>query len=116
MNPADGPCTQSAGFGIDSQGHDGTEVVSARGEIDVSTAATLRGVLADSVRGARPSTVQLDLTGVSFLGAPGLGVIVSACKRVRSDGGSFAVTCADGGVRRTIELCGLAEYLQLGIG
>ncbi len=63
---------------------DGTVVVTAVGELDAFTAATLRSVLDDQLE-RRPPELVLDLSGIRFLGSAGLTVLVrthrAACVR-----------------------------------
>jgi hypothetical protein len=57
---------------------------------------------------------ELDLLrGLDFLGSTGIGMIVIACKRVRASGGTFSVWCDNGLTRRTLEITGLVDYLEL---
>lgn len=50
---------------------------------------------------------------MTFLDSSGIGVIISACKRVRASGGTLSVTCGSGSVRRSIEIMGLVDYLEV---
>ena len=55
----------------------------------------------------------MDLRGLSFLESAGLGVIVSACKRIRASGGTFSTSCDHNLARRTLEIAGLVDFLEL---
>jgi anti-anti-sigma factor len=59
------------------------------------------------------SAVQVDLTDTTFIDSTAIGVLVSACKRVRASNGAFSVRCSKGGVQSVLKLAGLAELLQL---
>jgi len=91
---------------------DGSVVVSLRGEFDLSTAADLRECLVHS-EVVKATNVQIDMTGVTFLDSSNIGLLIAACKRTRSSGGAFSVTCGDGVPRRVLEISGLVEYLQV---
>jgi anti-sigma B factor antagonist len=92
---------------------DGSVMVTLAGEFDLSTAADLRErFVSPEVFDAEH--VQVDLTSVSFLDSSSIGILVSACKRIRSTGGAFSVICGDGVARRVLEVSGLIEYLQVG--
>ena len=91
---------------------DGRTVVMLAGEIDIATAGTLREVLVLPEVLNAPS-VRLDLTEVAFLGSPGIGLLVSACKRIRNAGGSFSMICKQGEAQRVLEISGLLEYLNV---
>jgi anti-sigma B factor antagonist len=60
----------------------GIPVVRAAGEVDVSTAPTLREQLVDLPEGT--PRVIVDLSEVTFLDSTGLGVLVAGQKRLRS--------------------------------
>jgi anti-anti-sigma factor len=92
---------------------DGAALVTLTGELDLSRAEELREQLADpEVLSAR--AVRVDLSRVSFLDSVIIGVIVTACKRVRAAGGSFSVVCELEGIARNVfEIDGLVEYLEV---
>ncbi len=92
---------------------EGVALVTLAGELDLSRAEELREKLAHpEVLSAR--VVRVDLNRVSFVDSVIIGVIVSACKRMRAAGCSFSVVCALEGIpRRVFEIDGLVEYLQL---
>ena len=102
----------SARFTAEVRDEDGRTIVSLAGEIDISTAGTLREVLVLPEVLNAPN-VRLDLTDVEFLGSPGIGLLVSACKRIRNSGGSFSVICQQSEARRVLEISGLLEYLNV---
>ena len=56
---------------------------------------------------------MLDLSGVDFVDSIGLGVIVSALKRVRGRGGDLVVAGAVPRVRSLFELTRLDEIIEL---
>ena len=58
------------------------------------------------------SQVHVDITNVSFLDAATVRILVAACARVRSLGGTFSVTIDAGHVRRVFELLGVLDYLE----
>jgi anti-sigma B factor antagonist len=90
----------------------GLTVMELSGELDVSTAGTLReALLLQELDDALD--VEIDLRGLSFLGSTGVGVIVTACKRVRASGGTFSVSCDHSLARRVIEIAGLVDFLEL---
>jgi anti-sigma B factor antagonist len=92
---------------------EGVAVVTLAGDFDLSRADELREHLAHpEVLSAR--SVRVDLSRVSFLDSVIIGLIVSACKRMRAAGSSFSVVCAlEGLARRVFEIDGLVEYLQV---
>ena len=102
--------TGSVDFTAEVRDEDGATVVTLAGEIDVYSAGTLREVLVlPEVLNA--PTVRLDLSKVEFLGPTGIGLLVSACKRIKSSGGTLSVVCGQSEARRVLEISGLFEYL-----
>ncbi|HTX01559.1 MAG TPA: STAS domain-containing protein [Acidimicrobiales bacterium] len=64
----------------------GVPIVRAAGEVDVSTAPTLRERLVDLPDGT--PRVIVDLSEVTFLDSTGLGVLVAGQKRLRAPAGA----------------------------
>jgi anti-sigma B factor antagonist len=88
---------------------DGSVKLMLAGEFDLSTAADLRAHLArPDVLGAKK--VQVDLGRVTFLDSSSIGVLVAACKHVRSAGGAFGLICDDGPALRVLQISGLVDY------
>jgi anti-anti-sigma factor len=83
----------------------GLAVVTVAGEVDLLTAPRLSRALAR----AREATTVVDLTGVTFLAAAGLTVLVAANEAAREQGRRFGVVGAAGTARRTLELSGVAK-------
>lgn len=99
-------------FAIDDRVIDGVPTLAVSGEIDVSTAPALRDrLVALALEG--PVTVVVDLSEVTFLDSTALGVLVSALKRLREDGGGLRLVVASGSVARVLEITGLAEVFPI---
>jgi anti-sigma B factor antagonist len=95
-----------------TRGEDGLVIVSLAGQFDLSTAEDLReSLVSPEVLGA--PRVRVDLSEVTFLDSSGIGLLVSACKRVRSAGGTFSASSGGGPARRILEVAGLIEYLHV---
>ena len=90
---------------------DGVPIVSAQGEIDVSTAPKLRdelsSVSADSVR------VVVDLSEVTFLDSTGLGVLVASWKRYNEAGGTLELVITRPQIVKVLEVTGLSSVFTI---
>jgi len=60
------------------------------GEIDIATAPAIRRFLMAAISGGNVHLV-VDMSGVTFIGAAGIGVLVAAAKRARQGGGSLSL-------------------------
>jgi len=83
----------------------GCTIVTAAGEIDISTVAPLRERLLEVVTSGAPLVV--DLEQVSFIDSVGLAVLIGAAKRAAAYGGSLQVACALPKIRQLMHLTGL---------
>jgi anti-sigma B factor antagonist len=72
---------------FDESEHDGWRVLAVRGEIDAYTSPRLREELKRLIDGGSRRLV-VDLQGVEFMDSTGLGVLVSALKRIKEPGAS----------------------------
>jgi len=90
-------------FQLETSARDGWTVVTVSGEIDVSTAPRLRGLLLDLIQGGVRQLV-VDLTWVEFIDSTGLGVLIGTFKRIRGHDGSLVLVMDDPRVRRIFEI------------
>ncbi|MDA8296175.1 MAG: STAS domain-containing protein [Actinomycetota bacterium] len=90
----------------------GASVVSAEGEVDVSTAPALRQRLYELPDSAK---VVVDLSEVTFLDSTGLGVLVAALKRVRESdaGGDLRLVVTRPQVSKVLEVTGLSTVFSV---
>lgn len=99
-------------FKVTRERRDGGVVVTASGEIDMSTSPELKEALRDPATEA--AAVVLDLREVTFMDSSGLGVIVGQNRRAREEGFHFSVAVEGAeGVRRILELSGLLDVLHV---
>ncbi len=87
-------------------------IVVVGGEIDVYTAPKLREQLIDLVSSGQYHLV-VDMEGVEFLDSTGLGVLVGALKRVRSNDGDLHLVCTQPRIRKVFEVTGLTKVFSL---
>ena len=88
-------------FSVSVQPAPGACIVTATGEIDLTTAPELSAALDEAAAQSQP--VIVDLCDVPFCDSSGLRVLLQHCERI-------AVSCLpEGAVRRTLELSGAAS-------
>jgi anti-sigma B factor antagonist len=97
---------------IDAGEHDGWQVVTVTGEIDLYTAPTLRDALGSAVDGGA-DRVAVDLRPVGFMDSMGLGVLIGSRRRLTERGGAFALICEEGPVRRVLDVSGLTKVFDV---
>lgn len=86
---------------------DGTPVVAAPAEIDITTADQLHTALLQATRGAHP-TIVVDLTRTRFCDSAGLHTLIRAHKRAHAEGGELRLVIpAAGSVPRIMTLTGI---------
>jgi len=83
------------------------------GEIDVSEADHIRGVLQELIAASPPEVLAVNLRAVAFFGASGLTCLLEVRQQVRRGGGTVLITDSSRCVNRLIRMCGLAEHLGL---
>lgn len=86
-------------------------VVRAEGELDISNVELFEECLL-AAEGSDATAILVDLDALSFMDSAGLRVLLLASRRAREDSKRLSVR-ATGGVRRIIELTGMASYLSL---
>ena len=89
-------------------------LVRVTGELDHVTAGTLGAVLADAETVVSPpAPVVVDLTGVTFLGAAGLSVLVDHHERCTALGSALLIVPGSKAARRAMTVTGLHTRLAL---
>lgn len=86
-------------------------IVRAEGELDVSNVELFEDCLR-TAEGSEVDQIIVDLNALSFMDSAGLRVLLLASRRAREGSKRLSVR-ATGGVRRIIELTGMASYLAL---
>jgi anti-sigma B factor antagonist len=93
---------------------DAALIVAVRGEIDLQTVHDLREHLADALDSAGGETCVVDLTGVTFLGSPGLAALLDAAQRARDRNTPLSIVIdANLRVVRPIQITGIDQLLSL---
>jgi anti-anti-sigma factor len=87
--------------------------VTVRGELDLGTVDVLVDAVAPH---ARSTVLELDVGGVTFLDAAGIGALVRCQHAVRAQGGRLRLVDVSPVVRRVIDLAGLEGAFDLSAG
>ncbi len=103
-------------------------LVRAHGELDLATAAALRRALDEAVAGARvgtgdgavsgagdtgPVDLVVDLAGLAFVDATGLGALLHAADAVEAAGGRLRLASPSRMLRRMLQLLELEQRLPV---
>ena len=86
--------------------------VSISGELDLASAPDLRDHL-NQLHSSGIRSFELDSSGVSFIDSVGLSVILSLYRRCREEDGSVTVASPSPVMRRTLEVAGLIDVLDI---
>jgi anti-sigma B factor antagonist len=89
----------------------GVPVVSALGEVDVSSAPQLSEQLAALPTGA--SRAVVDLSEVTFIDSTGLGVLVAGWKRLDASGSKLDLVVTRPQVAKVLEVTGLDSVFRI---
>ena len=87
-------------------------IIEVAGEIDVYTAHGLREKLSELIDSEHRELV-VDLRGVGFMDSTGLGVLVGALKRVRTNEGDLALVCTGPRILKVFEITGLTKVFAI---
>ena len=91
---------------------DGTPVIGAEGEIDLSSVDLLRKAASEVVR-LKPHAVIFDLRKVYFIDSSGLGVLVATRKQLGRDPGTVTVITTQPAVLQSLEITGLHRVFSI---
>jgi anti-sigma B factor antagonist len=97
-------------FHIDITTEGGRATVVPVGEVDLGSAAALRGALVEAA--GNSDEVVVDLSRVTFIDSMGLSVLIQAKQRQEVDGSSFTIVNPSDRIRYVLELAGVVDYLS----
>ena len=87
--------------------------IALSGELDLAAEKETRRAF-ERVERWNPAVLVADLTGLEFMDATGIKLLVAADRRARRAGRRLVVLTAPGGVRRLlVDIAGLDRYLEL---
>jgi anti-sigma B factor antagonist len=91
---------------------DGYAVVALCGELDLFDTSDVASHLIAAVAEYGPSII-VDLAGLKFIDACGLGVLVRVLRRTRESGGDLSLAAPQQQVRRVLEITGLIDVFSV---
>jgi anti-sigma B factor antagonist len=87
-------------------------LIAVTGDLDMAATPELSTVMLMAAR-APGQLVVLDLAGVQFIDSTALGTLLKAGGEVETAGKRLRVVCAEGPVRRLLEMTNLTNRFQL---
>jgi anti-sigma B factor antagonist len=87
-------------------------VLEVGGEVDLSTAASLRTRIDEIVDGGTRRLV-VDLTAVGFMDSSGLSALVAGMKAMRSAGGELILVCGTESILKVFTVTGLDRVFEI---
>jgi anti-sigma B factor antagonist len=95
---------------VHDEGADGP-TVRLSGELDISTAEGLEGVLDELAAAGGPARILVDLSGLRFMDSTGLRLLVTADLRLRAEGRELRLVRGPDAVHRVFRLALLEDRL-----
>ena len=89
-----------------------TLTVRLSGELDHNCASRVRRELDELILDPRVKRLVFDMRDLSFMDSAGIGLLIGRYKRMRSRGGSVAVTRTDTSVDRLFQMAGLYQIIE----
>jgi anti-sigma B factor antagonist len=97
---------------VSAERDDDTVRVVLTGELDIGSAPEVEQVL-HRVEADEPSSLTIDLRGLTFMDSTGLRMLVAADKRAREESRTLQIIRGPAPVQRILDLTGLADKLPL---
>jgi anti-sigma B factor antagonist len=96
-------------FTLSSERHGGAHTIAPSGDLDVATSSQLEAELL-RVEATDATSIVLDLSGLDFIGATGLQVIVDADARSRAHANRLVLVRPSESVSRVFVICGMGDW------
>jgi anti-sigma B factor antagonist len=87
-------------------GANGYQIVSVTGELDIATAEQAYSYISEVIDG-RPAPVTVDLSGLTFCDASGLGALARVARHARQAGRQIMLTSVRPSVMKIMRITGL---------
>lgn len=89
---------------------DDVPVIRAVGELEIATVPEMRAVVAE-ISERRPRALVFDFRRISYMDSSGLGILVSAKKRLGADQGEVVLITEQPAVLKALQLSGLDQII-----
>lgn len=100
------------GFHVSTQRVDRSRwSVAATGELDVATAGYFEAAIAQVVE-SEASLIEVDLSGLTFIGSEGAHLLADAIVACRKEGRAFVVVAMSTFARRVLRMSGLEREVE----
>ncbi|HEV2258120.1 MAG TPA: STAS domain-containing protein [Streptosporangiaceae bacterium] len=89
---------------------DGNQIISVTGELDIATAEQAYAYISDVIDawpGLSPGPVSVDLSGLTFCDASGLGALARVARHARQAGRQLRLTAARPSLLKIMRITGL---------
>ena len=94
---------------------DGNQIISVTGELDIATAEQAYAYISDVID-AWPTPVSVDLSGLTFCDASGLGALARTARHARQAGRQLQLTAARPSLLKIMRITGLDRaYPELAV-
>lgn len=104
--------TQPTDFDVQVTREDDRAVVKPAGELDAYSAPQLRKILDEVLDGSVPRVV-VDLARTSFIDSTGLGVLVGAARRAKTQDAEVVLDSPSHSVYRVLQITGLSLSITI---
>ena len=99
-------------FDVQVSRSDDRAIARTSGELDAYSAPQLRKVLDEVLDGSIPCVV-VDLSATSFIDSTGLGVLVGAARRAKTQGAEVILDSPSHSVHRVLQITGLSLSIRV---
>jgi anti-anti-sigma factor len=108
----EGPALEKHDLTVTVETVDDVPVIRAVGELEIATVPEMRAKVTE-VTECRPRAILFDFRQLSYLDSSGLGILVSARKRLASHGGEAVIITAQPAVLKALSLSGLDQIMRI---
>lgn len=83
------------------------------GDLDATSSRNLKRKLEEQIEQYKPQSVVIDCVGLTYIDSTGLGVLVSAMKKVKEHGGIIRITHLKPYLQKIFRVTGLTGIFEI---